>query len=85
MAYTDNEEPLMLNVLLGNVQVISSDDNSLQPISVSDITCDDVIIDNLSTTSDMPSNNDTGDKCLSMRLRWCQPEIDADITSYHIW
>lgn len=84
MAYTDNEEPLMLNVLLGNVQVISSDDNSLQPMAVSEISCDEVTIDNLSTSSDAPSHTKE-DKCLSMRLQWCQPEVDADITSYHVW
>lgn len=85
MAYTDNEEPLMLNALLGNVQIISSDDASLQPTSVSGISCDDVTIDNLSAHSEAVASGETGTKCLSMRLQWCQPEIDADTTSYHIW
>lgn len=85
MAYTDNEQPLMLNVLLGSLQVLSSDDVTLHPAPVSNISCDDVTINNLSTHSDMPSNDDAEDKCLSMTLRWCQPEITADVTSYHIW
>ena len=85
MAYTDNQEPLMLNVLLGNVQVLSSDDPTLEPMSVSDITCDKVIIDNLSTRSDQAPSEQSGAKCISMELRWTQPEVDANVTSYHIW
>jgi len=85
MAYTDNEEPLMLNVLLGNVQIISAEDVTLCPSSVMNITCDQVTIDNLSTRSDLLPSEESGAKSLSMRLRWLQPEIMADVTSYHIW
>lgn len=85
MAYTDNEEPLMLNVLLGYVQIIASDDVSLRPVSVSGISCDDVTIDNVSTHSSVPPSDDTGAKCIAMRLQWCRPEINAETTSYHIW
>lgn len=85
MAYTENEEPLMLDVLLGNVQVISCEDATLQPAPVSMISCDDITVENLSTRSDLAPSDDSGAKCLSMRLQWCQPEINADITSYHIW
>lgn len=85
MAYTENEQPLMLNVLLGNIQVLSSDDPTLEPMSVSDISCDKVIVDNLSKRSDMAPSEDSGAKCISMQLQWIQPEVDADVTSYHIW
>jgi len=85
MVYTDNQEPLMLNVLLGNVQVLSGDDPSLEPASVSDITSDKITIDNLSTRSDQAPSQESGAKCISMELQWTRPNVDADVTSYHIW
>lgn len=85
LAYTENKEALMLNALVGNVQVLSSSDASLRPVSVSDVTCDDLTSNNLSTTSHLMTDEDKTGKSLSLRLQWCQPDIDADITSYHIW
>lgn len=85
MAYTDNEEPLKLSILLGNVQVLSETDPTLHPISVSDISADNVLIDNLSRRSDMLPVEDAGPKCLTTTLRWNRPDIDADVTSYHVW
>lgn len=84
MASTDNAEPLMLNVLLGGVQILASDDITLSPQPVTNIYCDEVIVDKISSMSQQRPEDYT-DKCISMRLLWNEPDIAADVSAYHIW
>lgn len=85
MAYTDNVEPLMLNVLLGNVQILSSEDTTLCPQPVRDIFSDEVILEKIAMRSDKSPDDESSAKCLSMKLVWNEPDIAADVTTYNIW
>lgn len=85
LAYTDNSEPLMLNVLLGNIQILSNEDATLSPEPVTNIFSDEVILEKVSTRSDKPPEDESSAKCLSMKLVWNEPDIAADVTSYQIW
>lgn len=85
MAYTDNTEPLMLNVLLGNIQIISSEDATLSPQPIRNMFSDEVILEKVATRSDKSPEDESSAKCLSMKLVWNEPDIAADVTSYQIW
>lgn len=85
LAYTDNAEPVMLNVLLGSVQVVADEEPTLAPLPVTNICCDEMVMDKVSLRSDLPPEDDCSQQCLSMRLYWTEPNIAADVTAYEIW
>lgn len=85
LAYTDNPEPVMLNVLVGSIQIVSDDEPTLVPVPVTNVTCDEIVIDKVSLRSDLPPDDESSQQCLSMRLFWTEPNIAADVTAYEIW
>lgn len=63
--------------------MLSTDDETLYPVPVTNLTCEEVTVENLSMHSaDLPAE---GEKCVSMKLVWNEPDIAADVTAYHIW